>query len=115
MRYTTYRTNEGLQRLQQEGMRAAGFHMRRKSEWVCLAIEQLLAEDPGLASLGAGEDLETFPTRAILGVSASTEEAIDRAYRIIRRQDVRAEGVMASLVRAAIRHAALSPVRTVMV
>jgi hypothetical protein len=106
VRQTTYRTNKALRALLEQALRRDRVGQRKKSQWICRAISQLIENDPTLNSVGAGEDLESFTDIETIIFDDQTEALLERAFRIIRSIDPQAEGIQASLIRAAIRYSA---------
>lgn len=103
-RKTTYRTNARLRAQLVELYRVNGVSVRRQSAFMRGAIQRLFEDDPQLRTVGQGDRLEEYPDVQPLVVDPATEALIERAYRIVRAVDPRADGVMSALVRAAIRN-----------
>lgn len=80
-----------------------GYGARGKSRWTCEAIEQLISEDPLLQWVGRGSDLETRDSTADFRLTDLAGAALEKAVRVLRRQDPSWEGVRPDIVRAAIR------------
>lgn len=105
-RRTSFRVDDSTRRLLTELLERDGITERRKSAWICAAVKQLVTDDERLASVGAGEDLVQFTYPVRIQIDEATEQAIDKAVRLIRASDYRSEGLQGAILRAAIRHAA---------
>jgi hypothetical protein len=107
MQATTFRINAALRAQLSAALQRQGISLRRKSRWICAAIHSLFAEDPGLAGVGAGEDLEAFDLVEPLQLDDDTYALIGRAHMIMLESDPQlvGKGVQSSVVRAAIRSA----------
>lgn len=82
----------------------AGYGQRGKSRWIREAIEMLFADDPGLAKVGMGRDLETRDVIDAVILDEQNEALIAEAYRVLRRQYPEWEGIQGDVIRAAIGH-----------
>ncbi|OJY94380.1 MAG: hypothetical protein BGP25_05160 [Lysobacterales bacterium 63-13] len=105
-RLTTFRVDQELRDALNDALARDGISERRKSHWLRQAIQAFVIADPGLATVGAGEKLKRFTLAERILMDDDTSTAIDEAIRIIRRSDYRTDGLQASIIRAAIRHAA---------
>jgi len=81
----------------------AEYNAKSKSRWIREAIVLLLEEDQSLSSVGIGDDLEANTHLDTVELGDDVPKAIEAAIAILRRQDPLMEGVMASIVRAAIK------------
>lgn len=105
-RPTTFRIDAELRSLLVSLLDRDQVSQRRKSQWLCAAIRNMVQADPGLALVGAGEAGRKFTLGERIQIDPETEAAINTALRKIRRTDYRSEGMQAAIIRAAIRHAA---------
>lgn len=99
---TTYRLPSALR----ENMLNAvtrKYGKKGKSRWIKEAIAELAAKDAGFASVGLGEDYETYDASDVVVMDSPTLEALEAAMTAIRRQDPLFEGVQSAVIRAAIR------------
>lgn len=110
-RLTTFRVDAELRAALNAALARDGVSERRKSRWLCAAVQEFVHADPRMATVGAGENLKRFTLAERILMDEATEDAIDRAIRLIRASDYRVEGLQASIIRAAIRHAAGSAPR----
>jgi hypothetical protein len=82
---------------------AREYGKKGKSRWIKEAIADLIAKDAGLASVGLGEDYETYDKSDVVVIDSATFENLQIAMTTIRRQDPLFEGVQSAVIRAAIR------------
>lgn len=99
---TTYRLPKVL-RKKMLSVVAKEYNVKSKSKWIREAVETLLVEDVSLMSVGVGDELEVNDTLDTVDLGGLIPEKIDKAIAILRRQDPLLEGIMASIIRAAIR------------
>jgi hypothetical protein len=99
---TTYRLPSELRESMLETV-AREYGKKGKSRWIKEAIAELIAKDAGFASVGLGEDYETYDTSDVLVMDGATFEKLQTAMTAIRRQDPLFEGVQSAVIRAAIR------------
>ncbi len=78
---------------------------RGKSRWVREAVLSLLETDPGLSTVGLGEDLREARGMVVdqIDITGITND-LESAITLLRRQDPMMEGVQSAILRAAIRH-----------
>jgi len=81
----------------------AEYNAKSKSRWIREAIAFLLEEDQSLSSVGVGDDLEANDCLDTVELGDDIPESIEVAIAVLRRQDPLMEGVMASIIRAAIK------------
>jgi len=99
---TTYRLPSEL-RQQMRSIVAKEYNAKSKSRWIREAIDTLLVEDTSLLSVGVGDDLEVNEVLDTVDLGLLIPDRIDKAIATLRRQDPLLEGIMASIIRAAIR------------
>jgi len=99
---TTYRLPSALRKSMLESV-AKKYGKKGKSRWINEAIEELIKNDPGLSSVGLGEDYETYDTADVVAMDSAGLESLQTAMTTIRRQDPLFEGVQSAVIRAAIR------------
>ncbi len=102
LKKTTYRLPSDLRESMLESV-AKQYGKKGKSRWIQEAIDELLAKDAGLASVGLGEDYETYDKSDVLVLDKTTLEKLQIAMTAIRRQDPLFEGVQSAVIRAAIK------------
>jgi len=99
---TTYRLPSELRESMLESV-AKEYGKKGKSRWIREAIANLIARDAGLASVGLGEDYETYDTSDVVVMDSAAFENLQTAMTTIRRQDPLFAGVQSAVIRAAIR------------
>lgn len=85
-----------------EAVRAC-YGAKGKSRWIREALEELLAEDRALQSVGVGEELAKKDSADVVDLGPELPARIQGAIEILRRQDPLMEGVQSAIIRAAIR------------
>lgn len=105
-RLTLFRLDAELKQALTKALEREGVGERGKSRWLCSAIRTYLEIDsPRFDRAGAGEGLKQFALKERIMLDAATDEAIDKAIRLLRVTDYRLERLQAKLIRAAIRYA----------
>lgn len=102
----TFRLSAELRRKFREGLATEGYSIRKKSKWICEALANMFEQDPGLKTVGLGDALEEHNETESISINnhfTYLEEEINRATRILRRQNPFMEGVRSAIYRAAIR------------
>jgi len=99
---TTYKLPSQL-REQLRAAYIAEYNAKSKSRWIREAIVALLEEDQSLSSVGVGDDLEVNDCLDTVELGSTVPGSIEAAISVLRRQDPLMEGVMASIIRAAIK------------
>jgi hypothetical protein len=79
------------------------YGVKQKSRWIGEAIQQLITNDVGLASVGLGEVHDQQDSSEVILLDQITYLALETAMTSIRRQDPLYEGVQSAVIRAAIR------------
>lgn len=99
---TTYRLPG---RLKTELLKAVKeeYNVKSKSRWIRESIVMLLESDASLSAVGVGEDLDTNDTLDTIDLGPELPAMLEGAITTLRRQDPLMEGVMASIIRAAIK------------
>jgi hypothetical protein len=100
---TTYRLPQDLREKLLLAVRE-DYGIKQKSRWVGEAIQQLLLNDIGLASVGLGEVHDQQDSSEVLLLDEATYLALETGMTTIRRQDPLYEGVQSAVIRAAIRN-----------
>jgi hypothetical protein len=83
---------------------ADGYGRQGGSRWIREAIISLVDHDPGMSTVGLGEDRQRFPALRTLELDEASSRALEKAVLIVRSQDPLIEGVRSAVIRAAIRH-----------
>lgn len=100
---TTYRLTKQL-KIDMLQVMALTVGKKQKSKWINEAIGSFIKADPGLTTVGLGEDYETFDVTDDLVVDETTQNILEEAILKIRRQDPLYEGVKSAIIRASIKH-----------
>lgn len=100
---TTYRLPSDLKMKMLQAVEKS-YGKKKKSQWINEAINYLISNDIGLASVGLGEHYEIQDKSDVLLLDEKTLQALEAAMTIVRRQDPLYEGVQSSIIRAAIRN-----------
>jgi len=99
---TTYRLPAELRQNMLASV-AKEYGKKGKSRWIKEAIADLIVKDAGLASVGLGEDYETYDQSDVVIMDSAAYENLQTAMTTIRRQDPLFQGVQSAVIRAAIR------------
>lgn len=100
---TTYRLPSDLKLKMLQAVEKS-YGKKKKSLWINEAINSLVSNDAGLASVGLGEHYEIHDKSDVLLLDEKTFHTLETAMTIVRRQDPLYEGVQSSIIRAAIRN-----------
>lgn len=83
--------------------RLRGYGSRRKSRWVCEAIETLFRDDPMLSRVGlSGREAKDAVDLVLL--NERCEKLIEEAFPVLRGQHPQWEGVQGDIIRAAVAY-----------
>lgn len=100
---TTFDMSRDLRDAMEEARASEGYPVKRKSAWICEAIERLPIVDPRYARVGLAEALSKVEVKFNVTLTAQAREVIRVARATIRAVDPDAEGLTGQIIRAAVR------------